>query len=103
MEANVEGLWIAKQPGRGTPATSPATTAAGRRLRKVGGGLNPNPAHGNENYSDGTRFSGAVDFVDTIAGGGAPVVQANPQDLAYLTYLALGAETVGAAVTGVLP
>lgn len=103
IEANVEGLWIAKQAVKGTPAAAPATNLNAKRLRKVGGGVSPNPTHGSENFSDGNRFTDSVDFVDQINGGGAPVVQAGPGDLAYLSYLALGAESVGAAVATVFP
>jgi hypothetical protein len=103
IEANIEGLWIAKQAAKGTPATAPSTNANAKRLRKVGGDVAPTPTHGNENYSDGNRFTDSVDFVDQINGGGAPVVQAGPGDLTYLLYLALGAESVGTAVSGVLP
>lgn len=103
MEANVEGLWIAKQTARGTPAAAPSTNANAKRLRKVGGGASPTVVHGSENYSDGNRFTGATDFVDTVSGGGGPVVQAGPGDLAYMCYLALGQESVGAAVSGVYP
>jgi hypothetical protein len=41
--------------------------------------------------------------VDSIIGGGAPVVQAGPGDLAYLLYLMMGQESVGAAVSTVFP
>lgn len=96
IESNIGGLWVATQTAKGTPAAAPAARTAGRRLRQVGGGLSPNIAHGSENYLDGLRFNDAVDFVDSVIGGGSPVVQAGPGDLAYLMYLMGGAETVGA-------
>jgi len=103
MEANIEGLWIAKQTARGTPATAPAPAGQGKRLRKVGGGLSPNPDHGSENYSDGKRFTGATDFINLISGQGAPVVQGGPGDLAYLAYLISGGESADVPVASVTP
>lgn len=93
IEANVEALWFAKQSAKGTPAGAPATAAAGKRFRKVGGGASPTLAHNNENYSDGNRFQDATDFVDSIVGNGAPVFQMGAADGAYLCYLIMGQET----------
>lgn len=94
IEANVEGVWVAKQSAKGTPAAAPATTAAGMLFRKVGGNLNVNRDDSNENYSDGQRFSAASDFVNQILGNGAPVIQGQAAAIAYLSYLILGQETV---------
>jgi hypothetical protein len=104
IEANVESVWIAKQPaGRGTPAAAPATNANAKKLRKVGGGISPTSAHGSENYADGKRFQSAADFIDSIVGNGAPVAQMGPGDGAYITYLMCGSETTAAAVATVVP
>jgi len=103
IESNVEGIWLAKQTAKGTPATAPTSNANAKKLRKVGGGVNPTLDHGNENYSDGNRFSDASDFVNSIVGNGAPVAQMGPGDGAYLSYLMLGSETTAAAVAGVVP
>lgn len=94
IEANVEGCWVAKQTAKGSPASAPATISAGMRFRKVGGDMNVARSDGNENYSDGQRFSGAADFVNQIIGNGAPVVQGQASAISYLAYLFSGQETV---------
>jgi hypothetical protein len=103
IEANVEEVWFAKQVAKGTPATAPAAAGSGKKIRKVGGGISPTPAHGNEPYSDGQRFQSATDFIESIVGNGAPVAQMGPGDGAYLTYLMMGSESVAAAVATVFP
>lgn len=94
IETNIESLWIGVQRAKGTPAP-----AAQKHLRKVGGDVDFNRADGSENYSDLDQFGGAQDFVDTIVGNGNPVVQATPDDLAYLLWLFFGSETVATAGT----
>lgn len=103
IEANVAGLWLAKQTAKGTPATAPSTNANAKRLRVVGGDVNVARADSNENFADGNRFTDATDFVSTSIGQGAPVAQGDPGTLSYLLYLMAGAETTGAAVSGVVP
>lgn len=92
IESRTEGLWWGKQSAKGTPALATATT--NKRGRKVGGDVNVNRDDGSENYSDGQRFGDAADFVNTIVGEGAPVLQASPDVAGHLAYLMLGAETV---------
>jgi hypothetical protein len=94
IEANVEGVWFAKQSAKGSPATAPSTAGTGKRIRKVGGDLNVNRDDASEAFSDGNRFSTASDFVNAIRGEGAPVAQGQSGVLAYLAYLMLGQETV---------
>jgi hypothetical protein len=94
-ESNIYALWAAKQAAKGTPV---ADAAAVKRFRQVGGDLNVNPSHGSENFSDLDRFGDAADFVDSIGGGGAPVLQATPNELAYLNWLFFGTEVFTAKV-----
>lgn len=95
LESRVEGIWFGKQSAKGTPALAAATT--NKRIRKVGGDVNVNRDDGSENYSDGSRFGDAADFVNTIVGDGAPVAQATADVAGYLSYLILGSETVTGA------
>lgn len=97
IEARVEGIWFAKQSTKGTPATIPSALTQGVTGHKVGGDVNVNRNDGSENYSDGTRFGSALDFVDTIVGEGSPVVQGQPTVAAYLVYLMNGQESVTGA------
>lgn len=92
LESRVEGLWLARQPSKGTMAT-----LADKLLRKVGGGMNAARSDGSENYSDGTRFGDAMDFVDTLMGDGSPVGQAQPGVVGFAAAMLLGSETVTAA------
>lgn len=103
LEANVAGLWLAKQTAKGTPASAPSANANAKKLRQVGGDISVARADANENYTDGNRFTDATDFVNTLIGNGAPVAQADPGSLNYLLYLMAGAESVGAAVSTVFP
>lgn len=99
LESNIIGLWAAKQASKGSPASM---TAGTKRMRWVGGDIQTNRADGSENWSDGTLFGQIVDFVNTIVGNGAPVVQAQSGILAYLAWLAAGQETFTAAVNQVI-
>jgi hypothetical protein len=92
LEARSEGVWVAAQTGR---ATGGATAV--KRIKKVGGGINVNRDDGSENYSDGGRFSDAVDFVNSIVGQGNPVAQGQADIAGYLAWLILGQES---SVTG---
>ena len=94
IESRVEGAWVAKQTGKGSPAA-----AAVKRLRKIGGDMLVNRDDGSQNWSDGQRFSDAEDFANTLVGNGNPQLQAQPGTLAYLMYLMSGQESV-TAVTG---
>lgn len=92
LESNINALWVAQQPaGRGTPASMIVGT---KKMRWVGGDLNVARADGTEPYSDGTLFGDTVDFVNTLTGNGAPVVQGQSGILAYLSWLACGQEAV---------
>jgi hypothetical protein len=92
LESNIMGLWAACQTdGKGSPATM---TAGEKRFRWVGGDIQANRADGTEQYSDNTLFGDSVDFVNTLEGNGAPVIQGQSGILAYLSWLAAGQETV---------
>lgn len=92
LEPQVNALWVAKQSAKGSPV---AGVAATKRMVQVGGNLEIARADGNERYSDGsTRFGSATDFIDTLSGGGDPVIQSHPDQLAYLCWLFFGQETV---------
>lgn len=97
-ESNIHALWVAYQAAKGT-----ASTTATKRLQQVGGDLNTSRADGSENFSDLDRFGGAIDFIDTIQGDGAPVIHAQPNSTAYLCWLFFGGETFTAAFAGVAP
>lgn len=89
VESNVYGLWVAKQSAFGSPAAS-----ATKKLIQVGGSVGGTSAYGSENWSDTSRFGDATDYVDTIQGGGAPVIEAQPDEAAYLYWLFFGGEVV---------
>lgn len=97
LESNILGLWAAMQPdGRGTPADM---TVASKMLRWVGGDLTTARADGTEPFSDNSLFGDTVDFVNTILGNGAPVIQGQSGPLAWLSWLACGQETVTPGAT----
>lgn len=91
LESNIIGLWVSRQTAKGTPADM---TTGVKSMRWVGGDIQTNRADGTEAYSDGTLFGDTVDFVNTLIGNGAPVVQGQPGVVAYLSYLASGQEAV---------
>jgi hypothetical protein len=95
VESNVYGLWVAKQTARGNPAN-----AAVKKLIQVGGDVDANRDDGSENWSDGTRFGDSTDFVNTLIGSGSPVIEAQPDTLAYLCYLFFGGEVAPVAAAG---
>jgi hypothetical protein len=92
LESRTESLYWAKQSAKGSPAS-----AADKLGRKVGGDINVNRNDGSENYSDGTRFGDAQQFVDTLIGEGSPVLQAQAGVAGHLVAMLLGAESVSAA------
>lgn len=93
-ESNVYGLWVAKQTAKGTPAVT-----ATKKLIQVGGNVGMARTDGSENWSDGDRFGDSTDYVDSLAGNGAPVIEAQPDSLAYLLWLYFGAEVVTGTTT----
>ena len=98
VESNIHALWVAKQTAKGTAATS-----ATKKLQMVGGDLNTARADGSENFSDLDRFGDAVDYIDTIQGTGSPVINAQPNGIAYLCWLFFGGETFTASGGGAAP
>ena len=88
-ESNVYGLWVAQQSAKGTAAAS----TAGKMLVQAGGDLDLNREDGSENYSDLTRFGNAVDFINTMRGEGTPSIHAQPDIVAFISYLFFGTET----------
>lgn len=95
LESNINALWVAKQTGRGTPASMVAGT---KKMRWIGGDMQVARADGTEPYSDGTLFGNTVDFVNTLTGNGAPVLQGQSGVIAYLDWLACGQEVVTGGV-----
>lgn len=98
VESNIYALWAAKQAAKGTVATT-----ATKRLQQVGGNLDIVRADGSENFSDLDRFGDATDFIDSIQGGGSPVIHGQPNSLAYLLWLFFGGETFTAGGGGAAP
>lgn len=98
VEPNIYALWAAKQPARGTPATT-----ATKRLQQSAGDFVTNPDDGSENVSDLDAFGQTVDFRNTLIGNGNPTVHAQPDELAYLLWLMMGAEAFTAKVAGTSP
>jgi len=94
MEPNIYGLWVGKQTAKGTENTTPS-----KRLAQVGGDFNIARDDGNENWSDLTKYGGNTDWINSLVGNGNPAVEATPTEMAYLLWLAHGAEVV-TAVTG---
>lgn len=95
-ESNIYALWAAKQTAKGTVATT-----ATKRLQQVGGNIDIMREDGSENYSDLDRFGDEVDFINTLQGGGSPVIHAQPNATAYLLWLFCGGETFTAKSVGV--
>lgn len=91
QELNVSGLWVSKQTAKGTP-----NVVGTKRLIHTAGRLDPNPSYGSEPWSDLGIFPDATDWLDTLAGGGEPTLEATPEELAYLLWLFHGGEAVSA-------
>ena len=98
VESNIYALWAAKQTAKGAVAST-----ATKRLQQVGGNLEITRADGSENFSDLDRFGDATDYVDTLQGGGSPVIHAQPNSTAYLLWLFFGGETFTAGGGGNAP
>lgn len=94
LNPSIYGLWVGKQPGKGTPNAAPS-----RRLVWVSGDFNFTRDDGREAYSDLTKYGTGTDWINSLSGGGSPVIECTPTELAYLLWLYHGAETV-TAVTG---
>lgn len=103
VESNVYALWCAKQTAKGTPVTAIASGTAGKRVIQVGGDIDTNREDGSENFSDLDRFGDSTDFVNTLSGGGSPVIEAQSDVVAYIAYLFFGSETFAAKVPGTSP
>lgn len=99
LESNINGLWFAQQTGKGSPVTF---TAGTKRGRWVGGDLQTNRTDGEEQWSDQTLFADTVDFVNTLTGSGAPVIQGQSSLIAYLSWLSCGQETVTGGTDAVI-
>jgi hypothetical protein len=97
-ESNIYALWAAKQTAKGTPAT-----VGTKRFQQVAGDISTAREDGSENFSDLDRFGDAVDYINTLQGSGAPVIQAQPNATAYLLWLYFGGEAFTALSAGVSP
>lgn len=89
IESNVGAIWGAKQAARGTPAVT-----ATKRLRWVDGDMAVARAMATENYADGHRFANGMDYLDTLNGGGSPVVEGQPSEAAWLLAQHWGGDVV---------
>jgi hypothetical protein len=94
QELQIYGLWAGKQTAKGTALVAPA-----HRFKQVAGGFNFVREDGSENYSDATQFPSTTDWINTMSGTGQPGIEATPEELAFLLWLAEGGETTS-AVTG---
>lgn len=98
VESQVYALAAAHQSAKGSPASDPT-----QRLVMTGGDLDATRSDGTENFSDLDRFGNMTDYVDTLVGEGSPVIQATPNELAYLCWLFFGTEVYTAAVADTTP
>lgn len=95
MERQIYALWFGKQSAKGTPNTTPS-----HRAKWLGNGsLQSNPEYASETFSDATQFVDTQDWVNSLAGQGAPPLIGTPEELACGLWLAHGGETT-TAVTG---
>ncbi len=90
QELNISGLWVGKQSAK---AAENATMT--KRLVHVGGGrMRVARDDGSEPWSDLSKYGSQTDWINSLLGNGAPPIEATPNELAYLMWLAHGAETV---------
>lgn len=94
VEPSIYGLWAAKQTAKGTPIAGVAATKA---FIQVGGDFSVAREDGSEPWSDLSRFGSQTDFVNTIIGEGNPAIEAQPETLAYISWLFFGQESVTGA------
>jgi hypothetical protein len=97
QELNIHALWAAKQTAQGTP-----NTAGTKRLVQLGGDLKVSRDDGSQNYSDLGKFGDATDWLNALSGGGSPVAEMTPEELAYLLWLFHGGETVTTGTSAVI-
>lgn len=93
QELQIYGLWGGKQTAKGTPQATPAT-----RFKQVAGAFNAPREDGSTNYSDGTQYTDAQDWINTLVGNGAPNILATPDELSWLLWAFEGGETTSAVV-----
>lgn len=94
QELQVYGLWAGKQTAKGTKNAAPT-----RRFKQVAGAFSTNREDGSETWSDGTMFPDTQDWVNTLAGNGAPGIESTPDELSWILWAFMGGETT-TAVTG---
>lgn len=91
MESGLFSLYGGKQTAKGTPL---ALSACTKRFAWQSGDLGGERDDGSENWSSpGKRFRDGVDFINTITGGGEPVIPGHPGSVGQLAGWMLGADT----------
>lgn len=96
LEPNIFGLWGKKQTAKGTPADM---TTLAHRLPWLGGDMAMPRDEGATNTSDLTKYGTQFEWLNSLLGNGEPAVAATPEEMAWLLWIAHGAETV-TSVTG---
>lgn len=97
QELNISGLWVGKQTAKGAENSTPT-----KRLIHIGGGrMRIARDDGSENWSDMSKYGSQTDWINSLVGNGSPPIEATPSELAYLLWLAHGAETVTAGTNEV--
>jgi hypothetical protein len=94
QELSINALAAAKQPAKGTAATT-----GHKRLVWVNGDIELARDDGSEEYSDLGKYGSATDWINSVTGSGTPGVEGTPEELAALVYWFEGGETT-TAVTG---
>lgn len=98
IETGIGAVNYGKQSAKGTKATAATTTVGYNRLKHVGGGLKAGKTLGNQEYSDGNRFSSATTWVDKVGGDvGSLTLQAQPENIGLFYAQILGSDTVTGA------
>ncbi|MBA3688469.1 MAG: hypothetical protein H0W81_06545 [Chloroflexi bacterium] len=94
LEPNINGIWVGKQTAKGTENTTPIKHPA-----LMGGGFQFARDDGSSPYSDLSKYGAEFRYVNSAQGNGNPAIASTPSELAYILWLAHGAE-VTASVTG---
>lgn len=98
IETGIGAVNYGKQSAKGTKATAASTGVGYNRLKHVGGGLKAGKTLGNQEYSDGNRFSSATAWVDKVGGDvGSVTLQAQPENIGLFYAQILGSDTVTGA------
>lgn len=98
IETGIGAINYGKQSAKGTIATAATTTVGFNRLKHTGGGFKSGKTLGNEEYSDGNRFSSASAWVDKVGGDvGSVEFQVQPENIGLFYAQILGSDVVTGA------